>query len=236
MMWRECQTTLMPLLWAKQSIPPHFTCLHLCSMGLCARVVAISTGARHTKHSRCGRRSLMAHAPYQHTYPWSQLHKLSGEQEGERVEFLADLACSRHGYMDQVKTRTTAKADKKGLKRRAGDDPLEATLETASVPATSGAHTLSMEVDAVWGATSALANNILAAIPLLPNEWPLVKIDLILQNTDKYYMSSLYMSSCAFSIRIQLWLLFAPIQLGWWSTLLSFLVNGLSPLWSQLEK
>ena len=34
-----------------------------------------------------------------------------------------------------------------------------------------------------------LANDILAAIPLLPNEWPLVKVDLILQNTDKYYMS-----------------------------------------------
>ena len=34
-----------------------------------------------------------------------------------------------------------------------------------------------------------LANDILAAIPLLQNEWPLVKIDLILQNTDKYYMS-----------------------------------------------
>ena len=34
-----------------------------------------------------------------------------------------------------------------------------------------------------------LANNILAAIPLLPNEWPLVKIDLIPQNTNKYYMS-----------------------------------------------
>ena len=32
-------------------------------------------------------------------------------------------------------------------------------------------------------------NDILAAIPLLPNEWLLVKIDLILQNTDKYYMS-----------------------------------------------
>ena len=38
----------------------------------------------------------------------------------ERVDFLAELACSRHGYMEQVKTRTTAKADKKGLKRRAG--------------------------------------------------------------------------------------------------------------------
>ena len=34
-----------------------------------------------------------------------------------------------------------------------------------------------------------LANDILAAIPLLPNEWPLVKIDLILQNADKYYAS-----------------------------------------------
>ena len=34
-----------------------------------------------------------------------------------------------------------------------------------------------------------LANDIVAAIPLLPNEWPLVKINLILQNTDKYYMS-----------------------------------------------
>ena len=150
----------------------------------------------------------------------AQVHKLT-TLLAERVEFLADLACSRHGYMDQVKTRATAKADKKGLKRRAGDDPLEATLETASVPATSGAHTSPMDVDdAVWGATSAsssttrapmsvdsatakgpcttegaqpiprdLANDILAAIPLLPNEWPLVKIDLILQNTDKYYMS-----------------------------------------------
>ena len=63
----------------------------------------------------------------------AQVHKLT-TLLAERVEFLADLACSRHGYMDQVKTRTTAKADKKGLKRRAGDDPLEATLETASVP------------------------------------------------------------------------------------------------------
>ena len=36
--------------------------------------------------------------------------------------------------MDQVRTRTTAKADKKGLKRRAGDYPLDATFETASVP------------------------------------------------------------------------------------------------------
>ena len=33
-----------------------------------------------------------------------------------------------------------------------------------------------------------LANDILAAIPLLPDEWPLAKIDLILQNTDKYSM------------------------------------------------
>ena len=49
--------------------------------------------------------------------------------------------------MDQVKTRTSAKADKKGFKRRAGDDPLEATLETASVPATSSAHASPMDVD-----------------------------------------------------------------------------------------
>ena len=150
----------------------------------------------------------------------AQVHKLT-TLLAERIDFLADLACSRHGYMDQVKTRTTAKADKKGLKRRAGDDPIDSAFETASVPATSGAHTTPMEVeDAVWGATSAsssttrvpmsvdsapanrpsttegalpiprdLANDILAAIPLLPNEWPLVKIDLILQNTDKYYMS-----------------------------------------------
>ena len=40
----------------------------------------------------------------------------------------------RQGYMDN------AKADKKGLKRRAGEDPLEATLEATSVPATSGDH------------------------------------------------------------------------------------------------
>ena len=151
----------------------------------------------------------------------AQVHYKLTTLLAERVDFLSNLACSRHGYMDQVKTRTTAKADKKGLKRRAGDDPLDATFETASVPATSGAHTSPMEVDeAVWGATSAsssttrapmsgdsttakgpsttegalpiprdLANDILAAIPLLPSEWPLVKIDLILQNTDKYYMS-----------------------------------------------
>ena len=140
----------------------------------------------------------------------------------ERAEFLADLACSRQGYMDNVKTRTSAKADKKGLKkRRAGEDPLKATIGATSVPAISGAHTSPMEVDdAGRGATSAssstarapmdgdsatakgpsttegvmpipreLVNDILAAIPLLPNEWPLAKIDLILQNTDKYYMS-----------------------------------------------
>ena len=150
----------------------------------------------------------------------AQVHKLT-TLLAERVDFLSNLACSRHGYMDQVRTRATAKADKKGLKRRAGDDPMDATFETASVPATSGAHTSPMDVDdAVWGATSAsssttrvpmsgdsttakgpsttegalpiprdLANDILAAIPLLPSEWPLVKIDLILQNTDKYYMS-----------------------------------------------
>ena len=37
----------------------------------------------------------------------AQVHKLT-TLLAERVEFLADLACSRHGYMDQVKTRTTA--------------------------------------------------------------------------------------------------------------------------------
>ena len=67
----------------------------------------------------------------------TQVHKLT--TLAERVDFLADLACSRHGYMDQVKTRTTAKADEKGLKRRAGDDPLESAFDIASVPATSGA-------------------------------------------------------------------------------------------------
>ena len=147
----------------------------------------------------------------------AQVHKLT-TLLAERVDFLADLACSRHGYMDQVETRTTAKTDKKELKRRAGDDPLESALDTASVPPTSGAHTPMEVEDAVWGATSAssstttlpmsvdsaaakgpsttegalpiprdLANDILAAIPLLPNEWPLVKIDLILQNTDFFF-------------------------------------------------
>ena len=117
--------------------------------------------------------------------------------------------------MDHVKMRTSVKADKKELKRRAGPDPLEGTPEATSVPATSGAHTLPMDVDdAGRGATTRtpmdvdsatvkgpsttegampipreLGNDILAAIPLLPNEWPLAKIDLILQNTDKYYMS-----------------------------------------------
>ena len=109
--------------------------------------------------------------------------------------------------MDNVKTRTSAKADKKGLKRRAGEDPLEATIGATSVPATSGAHTSPMEVDdAGRGATSAssgtarapmdvdsatvkgpsttegampipreLANDILAAIPLLPNATSLME-------------------------------------------------------------
>ena len=150
----------------------------------------------------------------------AQVHKLA-TLLAERVDFLADLACSRHGYMDHVRARTSAKADKKGLKRRAGDDPPDAPLVTPSVPAPSGVRALPMEVgNAGRGATSAssstarasmdvdsatakgpsttdgamtipreLANDILAAIPHLPNEWPLAKIDLILQNTDKYYMS-----------------------------------------------
>ena len=85
----------------------------------------------------------------------AQVHKLT-TLLAERVDFLADLACSRHGFMDHVRARTSAKADKKGLKRRAGDDPSEAPLVTPSVPATSGVHTLPMEVDnAGRGATSA---------------------------------------------------------------------------------
>ena len=47
---------------------------------------------------------------------------------------------------------------------------------------------------------------------------------------------SLSMSSYVLSRKRQRWLLFAPIQLDWWSTLSSFLVNGLSPSWSQLGK
>ena len=118
----------------------------------------------------------------------AQVHRLT-TLLAERAEFLADLACSRQGYMDNVKTRTSAKADKKGLKRRAGEDPLEATTGATSVPATSGAHTTPMEGEDAMPIPRELANDILAAIPLLPNEWPLAKIDLILQNTDKYYMS-----------------------------------------------
>ena len=87
----------------------------------------------------------------------AQVHRLT-TLLAERAEFLADLACSRQGYMDNVKTRTSAKADKKGMKRRAGEDPLEATTGATSVPATSGAHTTPMEVDdAGRGATSASA-------------------------------------------------------------------------------
>ena len=56
----------------------------------------------------------------------AQVHKLTALL-AEQVDFLADLACSRHGYMDHVRTRT-AKADKKGLKRRAGDNPLKHSL------------------------------------------------------------------------------------------------------------
>ena len=96
----------------------------------------------------------------------AQVHKLT-TLLAEQVDFLADLACSRHGYMDQVKTRTTAKADKKELKRRAGDNPLESALDTASVPATSSAYTLPMEVDdAVWGATSASSSTFFARRPI----------------------------------------------------------------------
>ena len=98
----------------------------------------------------------------------AQVHKLT-TLLAEQVDFLADLACSRHGYMDQVKTRTTAKSDKKGLKRRAGNDPLESALETASVPATSGAYTSPMKVkDAVWGATSASSSTTRVPIIFFP--------------------------------------------------------------------
>ena len=94
-------------------------------------------------------------------------------------------------------------------------------FQTTSVPATSGDHSVPMEIeetgrDATSASSSAarvsmdvdsaaakgpsttegaapipreLANDILATIPLLPDEWPLAKVDLILQNTDKYYMS-----------------------------------------------
>ena len=202
----------------------------------------------------------------------AQVHKLT-TLLAERVDFLADLACSRHGYMDQVKTRTTAKADKKGLKRRAGDDPLESALETASVPATSGAHTSPMEVDdAVWGATSASSSTTRVpmsvdsaaakgpsttegALPIPIETWPMTSWQQSpfsrmngpwSRSTSSYRtltsiichggVFSLYMSSYALLMRIQLWLLFAPMRLGWWSTLLSFLVNGLSPLWSQPGK
>ena len=203
----------------------------------------------------------------------AQVHKLT-TLLADRVEFLADLACSRHGYMDQVKTRTSAKADKKGLKRRAGDDPLDAPLRAASVPATSGAHTSPMEVDdvgrdAISASSSTarapmdvesatakgpsttegalpiprdLANDILAAIPLLPNEWPLVKIDLILRNTDKYYMSwrrFLFVHELLRTFKEKA----AVNVLRTNATSLvehlvesSFLVNRLSPLWSRLEK
>ena len=121
--------------------------------------------------------------------------------------------------------------------------------------------------DAVWGATSAfssttrvlvltlllpstteealpiprdLTNDILAAIPLLPNDCPLVKINLILQNTDKYCMSwrrflFVHKLSCTFDKNTAVVAL-CTMRLGWWSTLLSFLVNGLSPFWNPLGK
>ena len=55
--------------------------------------------------------------------------------------------------------------------------PMDVDSATAKGPSTTdGAMTIPRE----------LANDILAAIPHLPNEWPLAKIDLILQNTDKY--------------------------------------------------
>ena len=67
----------------------------------------------------------------------------------DRAELLSDLACARQGYMDNVKTRTSAKADRKGLKRRAGDDPFVpyAAVGETSVPATSGDHSTTMETD-----------------------------------------------------------------------------------------
>ena len=84
-----------------------------------------------------------------------------------------------------------------------------------------------------------LANDILAAIPLLPSEWPLVKIDLILQNTDKYYMSwrrfffvhellrTFDENTAVAALRTN------ATRLDTWS---NFSVNGLSPFWSRLEK
>ena len=69
-----------------------------------------------------------------------------------------------------------------------GRDTTSASSSTTRVP---------MEVDSAaekghWRSNAhlrELANDILGAIPLLPDAWPLAKIDLILQNTDKYYMA-----------------------------------------------
>ena len=73
--------------------------------------------------------------------------------------------------MDYVGARTSAKADKKELKRQAGDDPSKAPMVTASVPATSGVHTLPMEVDnAGRGATSACSST--ARAPMDPKDPP----------------------------------------------------------------
>ena len=58
--------------------------------------------------------------------------------------------------------------------------PMDVDTATAKGPSTTaGATPIPRE----------LANDILAAIPLLPDEWPLAKIDLIVQNSDEYYMS-----------------------------------------------
>ena len=56
----------------------------------------------------------------------------------DRAELLSDLACARQGYMDNVKTRTSA-----------GADPFSppATVDETSVPATSGDQCAPMEID-----------------------------------------------------------------------------------------
>ena len=56
----------------------------------------------------------------------AQIHLLT-TLLADRAELLSDLACAKQGHMDNVKTRTSAKADRKELKRRAGGPLLAVT-------------------------------------------------------------------------------------------------------------
>ena len=99
----------------------------------------------------------------------AQVHLLTS-LIADQTDLLSDLACARQEYLDNVQLRTSAKADKKGLKRRASDDPADPSfsMDEGSVPATSGYHCAPMESEETGrDTTSALSST--ARVPIEVN-------------------------------------------------------------------